>query len=265
VSAAAIALVLASAFVHASWNHLVHSGHDRAAVVAIAYTSGGIVLLPFTVFAPPSGVGWVIALSIVFQSAYQLLMVSSYDRGQLSVTYPVARGVSPLLVVIGGLILLDERPDATTVTGIVVLTAGLLGLAAIAAGSAELRAAVLAVATGLAITGYTITDARAVRDVDPVGYFALVALAAGVVGLIVGRVDRHRMRASLRAGTMVGALQMLAYVLVLFALERAQAGQVASLRQVSVVIGVLLAREAVLRRALAASLLVALGAVLVAW
>jgi drug/metabolite transporter (DMT)-like permease len=265
VSAAAIALVLGSAVVHASWNRLVHLEDDRIAAMAIAYTSGGLMLLPAAAFAPPSGVWWLIPVSIGFQSAYQLLMVSSYARGGLSVTYPVARGVSPLLVVIGGLILLDQQPDATTAAGIVLLTTGLLGLAAVAAGSAELRAVAFAVATGLAITGYTITDARAVRDVNPIGYFAVIALATGVVGLFAGRVDRNRLRKSLRTGTLIGTMQMLAYVMVLFALERAQAGQVASLRQVSVVVGVLLAREAVLRRAFAASSLVAVGAILVAW
>lgn len=51
----------------------------------------------------------------------------------------------------------------------------------------------------------------------------------------------------------------------LLALERAQAGQVASLRQVSVVIGVVIAGEAARRRAFFWASLVALGAGLVAW
>jgi len=265
VSAAAIALVLASALVHAVWNRRIHQPGDRVAAMALAYTVGGLMLMPAAVIDPPTGAGWFLAVSIAFQCAYQVLMIASYSRGDLSVTYPVARGVSPLLVVIGGTILLDETPDATTAVGIVVLTVGLFGLAAIASRSAQLDAVAFAVATGVAITGYTITDARAVRDVEPVGYFAVVAFCAGVVVLAGARIGRDRIRSALPVGAQVGAMQMIAYVMILFALERAQAGQVASLRQVSVVIGVLIAGEAARRRAFVASSLVAIGAILVAW
>ena len=265
MSAAAVALVLASAIVHAAWNRRIHQPGDRVAGMALAYVVGGLMLMPAAVIDPPSGVGWLIVISIGFQCAYQVLMIASYSRGDLSLTYPVARGVSPLLVVLGGMILLDETPDATTVAGITVLTAGLLGLASIASRSAQLEAVAFAVATGVAITGYTVTDARAVRDVEPIGYFAVVALCAGLVVLAGARVGMDRIRAALPVGARVGAMQMLAYVMILFALERAQAGQVASLRQVSVVIGVLIAGEAARRRAFAFSSLVVAGAILVAW
>jgi uncharacterized membrane protein len=52
---------------------------------------------------------------------------------------------------------------------------------------------------------------------------------------------------------------------VLLAFQQAQAGQVAGLRQVSVVLGVLIAREALGPRALGGAVLVAAGAVLVVW
>tara|TARA_B100001765_G_C19234896_1_gene219850 strand:+ start:76 stop:234 length:159 start_codon:yes stop_codon:yes gene_type:complete len=52
---------------------------------------------------------------------------------------------------------------------------------------------------------------------------------------------------------------------VLLAFQRAQAGQVAGLRQVSVVLGVLIAREALGTRALWGAVLVAAGAALVVW
>jgi len=51
----------------------------------------------------------------------------------------------------------------------------------------------------------------------------------------------------------------------LLAFKQAQAGQVAGLRQMSVVLGVLLAREALGPRALGGALAVAVGAALVVW
>lgn len=233
--------------------------------MATGFTVGGAVLLPAAVLDPPGAAGWLLLVSIAFQCAYQILLIASYDRGGLSVTYPVARGVTPILVVVGGAVLLDQIPDATTVLGMFVLTIGLLGLGSIAHQWAQLRAVGFAVATGVAITGYSLTDASAVREVGPLGYFAVVAFSAGSIVLIITGVGWRRIRESLPVGARVGVMQMSAYVLILLAFERAQAGQVASLRQVSVVIGVLLAGEAARGRAFVGSSMVALGAILVAW
>jgi len=63
----------------------------------------------------------------------------------------------------------------------------------------------------------------------------------------------------------VGLGQGGAYGLVLLAFQQAQAGQVAGLRQVSVVLGVLIAREALGPRAAWGALLVTMGACLVVW
>jgi len=63
----------------------------------------------------------------------------------------------------------------------------------------------------------------------------------------------------------VGLCQGGAYGLVLVAFQQAQAGQVAGLRQVSVVLGVLLARESLGPRAMWGAVLVTAGAGLVVW
>jgi len=55
------------------------------------------------------------------------------------------------------------------------------------------------------------------------------------------------------------------YCLVLMAFQQAQAGQVAGLRQVSVVLGVLIARESLGPRAIWGAVLVTVGAGLVMW
>ena len=66
-------------------------------------------------------------------------------------------------------------------------------------------------------------------------------------------------------GFVIGGGQGGAYALILIAFKQAQAGQVSGLRQVSVVIGTLIAREALGFRAFLGALIVATGAALVIW
>jgi hypothetical protein len=53
MSAAALALVLTAAVLHAGWNLLLHGTDDRVASMAVGGLVAGAVLLPFTVAAPP--------------------------------------------------------------------------------------------------------------------------------------------------------------------------------------------------------------------
>ena len=124
---------------------------------------------------------------------------------------------------------------------------------------------VLAAITGLCTVAYSLIDARSVDLTGSLGYLSMVMILSSGAVLLGRRPGWARMRSMLGDSAVVGAGQGGAYALVLLAFQQAQAGQVAGLRQVSVVLGVLLAREALGPRALWGSLLVTAGAVLVIW
>jgi len=65
--------------------------------------------------------------------------------------------------------------------------------------------------------------------------------AAVLLGAV--RLRRERLRASVRAGAGIGVGSLAAYLLVLLAYQRAPASPVAALRELSILIGILLARE----------------------
>ncbi len=264
MSGLSVALVLASAVLHAGWNRYLHGCEDRLAIMSVSYLSGGLVLLPVAVVNPPTEViGWVL-LSAVTHAIYVRLLSSSYGRGGLSVTYPVARGLAPALVALGAWVWLGQAPSTRTIGGMVLVAAGILLLALVGKRSAQLDAVLVAAATGLAVTAYTLIDARAVQQVDPVAYLGLIGVAGGLSALGSVRADVARLRPAILPGLGVAAMQMSSYLLLLFALQRAQAAQVASLRQLSVFIGVVAAGEAFRRQTYLAGALVAGGAILIA-
>jgi uncharacterized membrane protein len=78
------------------------------------------------------------------------------------------------------------------------------------------------------------------------------------------RGDLTRLRRAVRPGIQVAVSSVAAYLLVLLAFQRANAGPVATLREVSVLLGVVLAREKKPGRVWLGAALVVLGAILTA-
>jgi drug/metabolite transporter (DMT)-like permease len=68
-------------------------------------------------------------------------------------------------------------------------------------------------------------------------------LALAIVLLGAVRLDLDRLRAGARAGAGIGAGALAAYLLVLLAYQRAPASPVAALRELSILLGILMARE----------------------
>lgn len=260
----ALALVLTAAVFHAAWNLTLHTVEDRPATMAVAGLLAGLALLPAMLLAPPWRVLPLIALSALAEMVYALCLSAAYSRGALALTYPVGRGAAPLLVTLGGWLLLAERLDPLVVAGAVALAVG-LALVAVGGRRAGQSAAVgFALLTGVAIATYSLIDAHAVRQVAPAGYLGAVMALKGL--LLVGwvRGDYTRLRRGLGSGARIAAGMVAAYLLVLLAFQRAEASRVTTLREVSVLIGLMLAGSAPGWRVWLGAALVVTGAVLTA-
>ncbi len=260
----AVALVLVAAVVHASWNWVLHAEEDRVAAMAVAGLVVGVMLLPAVIVSPPWRALPFVLASAVAHVAYALGLSAAYRRGALSVAYPLGRGVAPLLVTLGGWLLLAERPDAGALIGAISLATG-LALIAVAGGRAGQGAAVgFALLTGLTIAAYSVVDAGAVRQVSPVGYLGAVLGIQGVLLTLLLGGSRVRLRSGLRSGVLIAVGSVGAYLLVLFAFQMAPAGRVSTLREASVLVGLMLSGERPSPAVWAGAILVLAGALLAA-
>jgi drug/metabolite transporter (DMT)-like permease len=274
VGAAAIGFALGAAFLHAAWNVLLARSADPAAAGAV------MILAAPVVFAPVAAVTWdvswsaapYVAGSIGFEVAYFVLLTTAYARAELSVVYTVARGLAPVVVLAVTALALAVRPSRLEAAGILLVGVGVVLVRGVRRTS-DGRAALLGAAIAGCIAGYTIVDEHGLEHAAPLPYFELVALgtAAVFVPVAVRLRGLPAVRCRLRTGPIAcGVAAFGAYVLVLEALERAEAAPVAAVRETSVVIATALAaallREPVgLARALGAAIvtggvaLVALG------
>jgi drug/metabolite transporter (DMT)-like permease len=261
----AFALALSSAFVHASWNLLLARARDSEAATAVALIAGTIVFAPVAALTweLDSGVWPYLAASATLEIAYFTLLAAAYDRGELSVVYPVARGSAPLLVALFSVILLGTGLHPLTVLGVVLVAAGIVLVRGFAAGDAGQL--VFALAIGATVAAYTLFDKAGLHHARPLTYLELVILPSAIVyPLWIAR--RKPLRAELGPSALLAGVAMFAaFGLALAAIRLAPQAfvpGVQALRETSVVIavaaGALFLRERVGRlRALGAAVVVA--------
>jgi drug/metabolite transporter (DMT)-like permease len=237
----ALALVLVAAALHALWNVLVAGAPDIEAAAAVALAIGVVA------FAPVAAATWrvdgaampFIVVSAALELVYFALLVRAYGRDDVSLVYPLTRGMAPVLVLIASVTLLGFGTSAGEVIGVVVVGVGILLVRGLR-GRADWAALGLALAIAGTIAGYTLVDRSGVRHANPIAYLELVlAVPALTYVLVVGR-DRARAAFTARAAT-AGLASFAAYALVLAALRLASAASVAAVRESSVVIAVGLA------------------------
>lgn len=264
MSPVALGLVLAAAVFHALWNRLLHVTDDRVATMAVANLTAGLLLLPATILAPPHGVLLLIALSALAEAVYALLLSAAYRRGALSVAYPLGRGTAPLLVTLGGWLVLSQQPGPLAIAGAVALAAGMTLVASAGRQAGQSAAVGFALLVGVAIASYSVIDARAVSQVSAPGYIGSVFLLTGVLLTVWLRGDRTRLQKGVGPGVRVAVGTAAAYLLVLLAFQRANAGRVATMREVSVLLGIWLSGEQPRRRVWVGAACIVAGVVLAA-
>src|SRR3972149_7012851 len=109
----ALALVLLAAVLHASWNLVVKASRDRLVAAWMQTTMGALLFVPVLVVQGIPVDQWqALGASAVLHLGYSLTLVAGYDRGDLSVVYPIARGSAPLLGAGGAGGLLRGLPEA---------------------------------------------------------------------------------------------------------------------------------------------------------
>jgi drug/metabolite transporter (DMT)-like permease len=248
------ALVLLAAVMHASWNVALRGGRDRlwsAAAMSFSAALACAFALPF--LSPPARASWPYLLaSTAIHIVYQLLLVRMYRQGEFGITYPVARGSSPLLISIGGAALSSEYLSGGHTAGVLLISAGILTLAS---GAHHLhRTSVLAaLSTGLSIAAYSLTDGIGGRLAgSAAGYTAWIMLLCGLampfaaMGLRRGngglRFFESRGRRDFLQALGGGLISVTGYGLVIWAMQRTPMGLVSALRETSVLFAAVLGR-----------------------
>jgi drug/metabolite transporter (DMT)-like permease len=282
---AAFALAFCSAFVHALWNLLLARARDSEAATAVALIVGTIVFAPVAAltWSLDSGVWPYLAASGALEIAYFALLARAYDRGEISLIYPIARGSAPVLVAIFSVAIIGVALHGLTIAGVLLVAAGVTLVRGVpsrgvpkatrsARHTGDSAAPVaMALAIGTTIAAYTLFDKAGLHHAEPFTYLELVVLPSAIVyPLWIGR--RRSLRPEMHpASVLAGIAMFAAFGLALAAIRLAPQAfvpGVQAIRETSVVIavaaGALFLHERVTPARVGGTLLVVAGVVALA-
>jgi drug/metabolite transporter (DMT)-like permease len=285
----AVLLVLIAALCHATWNLLVRRSPVPEIANWLMAFVGGVLALPFAVYyliiEPPSLTGWIfVAGTIILHIGYFFTLGRAYKHGDLSVVYPVARGLGLALIPVLGVLVLHESVSPIAMLGVVAIFLGVITVGASSSEGLKIwlrprtlladRGVAFAVVTGLLIASYSNWDKRGVEHVEPLLYMFTVQLG-GSLGILP--ILRRSYTTSQFSGEFTvrwknaiagGVLQFTSYGLVLTAFTLAPVSYVGPFRELAIVFGVLLAafvlKESVGRTRIVGATAIGLGALIVA-
>lgn len=276
MSATVVALALSAAILHASWNAFLRTGGDRLWTITVMSLSGIVVGIPFAMVYPlPDPSAWLyIFLSAGLQVGYILFLVAAYRYGELGQVYPIVRGTVPLLVTLGGFLLVGQPLGVYQTIGVIMVATGIMTLS-LGRNRAPTSSMLLAFATGAIIATYATVDSIGVRYSGHAGsYAAWVLILYGLAQAAAFLLLRGRLTVDFRSPITWkalggGVVALIAYGLVIVAYTLGPAGPVTALRETSVIfaalIGWLFLEEKLTRRRAIACVIVALGAIFIGY
>ena len=270
-----VALVLLAAVLHACWNACVKIGGDRLVTLAIVNGVGaliGLAALPVVGIPAPESWPYLFA-SVVIHTAYYFFLIQQYRVGDLSHVYPLARGLSPLLIAVSAAVFAGELLPPLAWAGVIIASLGIISLAF--ENGPPWRndpwPVLFASGTALTIASYSVVDGLGVRLAG--GAFSYIAWLFFLDGIPIAAfaymARRKQVRAVLKAeagkGLVGGALQVAAYGTVIWAMSITAMAAVSTLRETSVIfaaiIGTLVLGEKFGPRRIAAAASVACGVI----
>lgn len=206
MSPTAIALVLAAAIAHASWNLFGKQAAATgaayfiwllAACVSVGYLP--VIAVTAIVMRPHlAGLNWVfLAGTGVLHAGYFLFLQLGYRLGDLSVAYPIGRGTGAMLAALAGIVLLGERPGLVAVAGILAIVSGVvvIGLPESQAGRSQVVLAQPVVAEQPVVADPGAVPADMIRP-DP-GAVGRAAIESAASDRAVAGVEEPKLAAAL--------------------------------------------------------------------
>ncbi len=285
MTAFALLLVTMSALTHAFWNYLTKGSRDQGVFLWATGVAGSVLFLPAVAWlaAPAtwSSRVWLgFGLGAVIRALYFLSLSAAYSRGDLSLVYPVARGIAPVLVPVAAAVFLGERLSLGGALGLGIVALGvyivhLPGLTAADVlrplarlGAASARYAVL---TGVLTTTYSLVDKWNIAAGAPplaYAYFTIPVAAMLLTPVVLGRGSgtMSELRAAGIRVPVVAVLMTSGYVMVLVALQSTQVSYVAPARELGIVFATILGcvalREGATPQRLTGASVIVLGVIL---
>lgn len=238
-------MILVSGAAHAVVNAILKSGKDKMSSRALIDGFSALIVLPAAFFvALPHGAWGYLGASMIVHLVYLTCLIKAFERTDMTVAYPILRGIAPALAAAGAVAVFHEPITPVTVGGIGLVCSGVMvvGLGR----HVDRRALGWALATGVTIALYTVIDAQGVRAAPSAAsyivwsYLGLGGCIGALFALWRGPAFIVAARAEWKPGLIAGALSIVTYGLALWAYRLGDTPRLAALRETSILFAVLI-------------------------
>lgn len=242
--------VILAAALHAGWNAMVKGGADKYLSTASVVVGQALFAIPTLFFVPaPDPSSFMLLLAgIGLHLGYQFFLMASYNAGDLTQVYPLARGSAPLIVAVVSVVFLGLALQPVELAAIAVIGLGIMSIALVGKrdGLHNRKAAALALATGCFIAAYSLVDGLGARQAGTaLGYYGWLTIGNAVAFCAIAAVTRPSAlkrvpREGLRLALLGGGASFAAYALVIWSFTQAPIALVTALRETSIVFALLI-------------------------
>lgn len=264
-------LLLIAALSHAICHSILKYNKNPLGILGVTSIFEIIIFTPLVLTVPmPTPYIWIlIIVSSILHGFYRLLVIFSYDYGDLSFIYPIARGTSSLLLVIISLIYLTDKISLLGFIAIMIVCMGLFLISYSDKIKFNYSAFGLGFLTAIMITAYTLVDGIGVRHSEnPFSFLYWMLLLNGTPALIASFFFKNNGLRTVNknlifTGMAFGVLAPLAYGLAVWCMQFLPIAYVSSMRETSIIfatlIGALLLKEKTASKRVIPSIFVVIG------
>ena len=220
-------LILIAALSHAVCHSILKNNKNPLGILGVTSIFEIIIFTPLVLSVPfPTTYIWIlIILSAFLHGLYRLLVVYSYQYGDLSFIYPIARGSSSLLLALISVIYLSDKISLIGFIAILIVCFGLFLISYSDKLKFNYTAFGLGFLTAIMITTYTLVDGIGVRNSpNPYTFLYWMLLLNGTPALVVSFLFRNNGLREINknlifTGVLFGILAPLAYGKVVWCMQ----------------------------------------------
>jgi len=245
-------LVLGSAFCHAGWNFAARKVSGNFIVLWSSLWIGTFFLLPLVLIVlfkldgaliiQTRGIPYIIATGLI-HAVYFILLGISYQHGEISMVYPIARGSGVGLTAIFAKLVFAESISFLGVCGISLVSLSILSMGfSFSSSHSKTIPLMAALGLGITISAYSLVDKMGVVYVHPVIYIWFLFFITGIVltPFIIGQFRDaviKTIKTHFKSSLIIGIGSIVTYLMILFAFTLGPVSYIVAVREFAVVFG----------------------------
>ena len=237
-------IIILASIMHITWNGMVKKYPDKViALSGIVFGHVPLALIAIIFLPAPSveSIPYIIGSAFIHQG-YQWYLLNSYQLGDLTKVYPIARGFGPIVATIISILLLGSMINNLAILSIFLISLGIMFIGIFDQRNFKnIKILKYSLLTGFFIGSYSIVDGHGARvSLSAITYMSWSFLLGAIMFSVLLKIKKYEniFKKVISDGKKIffigGSLSYLIYIIVVWGFTKAPIPMVAALRESSI-------------------------------